>query len=182
MFAVRYNRLWDLGGWSVVVGGPIVFSAFGASPGFPRIVGRKNSIAARLLGAAGFSGRPARPPRALDSVGICHRRGSSALRSVVLLAHCLPAMLLPPNGLDCTLESVHTQLIECVRVSANYAGLQCGRKSAPGGGLELVDARSQPSAADLGSFATFAVCAPPSDDCARSLLASCRRAWRNLDG
>jgi hypothetical protein len=108
-----YNRLWDLGGWSVVVGGPIVFSALGASPAFPRIVGRKNSIAARLLGAAGFSGRPARPPRALDSVAICHRRGSSALRSVVLLAHCLPAMLLPPNGLDFAFGSLRAKLIKC---------------------------------------------------------------------
>jgi hypothetical protein len=51
------NVVW----WSVVVGGSDVFSAFRlfgiASPSNPT----KNSIPARLLGAASFSGRLARP-------------------------------------------------------------------------------------------------------------------------
>ena len=58
---LMYNRLRNVVWWSVVVGGSDVFSAFRlfgiASPFHPT----KNSIPARLLGAASFSGRLARP-------------------------------------------------------------------------------------------------------------------------
>jgi hypothetical protein len=56
-----YNGLRNVVWWSVVVGGSDVFSAFRlfgiSSPSIPT----KNSIPARLLGAASFSGRLARP-------------------------------------------------------------------------------------------------------------------------
>ena len=113
----------------------------------------------------------------LDSVGICRGRRSSAVCSVMLLAHCRPASPSEWPGLCARQSESRT------RFRGHPSHLKpYGRTMVRA--FELVDARSQPSVADSATVhLPPSLCAPHPLTIVlrRSLLASCRRAWRHSE-
>ena len=111
----------------------------------------------------------------LDSVGICRGRRSSAVRSVVLLAHCRPASPSEWPGL-------------CARQSESrtrFRGHPSRLKPYGRTRIRWYEHLNSLTRAHNHPWQTRhlppSLCAPPSDYCARSLLASCRRAWRHSE-